>query len=151
MKCKLVIPLLMSLALNVPAYAVGNASQTSANASAALSVGVGSVLAGSAMLAVATGQAVVESVEKTADGIVMVLRGIGNGMSEAGKFSVRVGGDISGAASVTVGQSVEVVAESTGQVIIASGKVIAFIPNEIGKSLMHHSPVEGAGKAVSKI
>lgn len=146
MKRKLVIPILLSLALAVPAHAAGNASENSTNGSAALSIGVGSVLAGSAMLAVATGQAVVESVEKTADGIVMVLRGIGNGMSEAGKFSVRVGGDVSGAASVTVGQSVEVVTESTGHVIIASGKVIAFIPNEIGKSLMHHSPVGNVEK-----
>jgi len=40
---------------------------------------------------------------------------------------------------VVVGQSVEVVAETVGSAIIASGKVIAFPPNEMGKSLMHHS------------
>lgn len=103
MKRHFVIPLLLTLTLAIPAHAAGNASEASANASAVMSVGVSSILLGSASLAAASGQAIVESVEKTADGIVMVLRGIGTGASEAGKFSVRIGGDISGAASVTVG------------------------------------------------
>jgi hypothetical protein len=82
---------------------------------------------------------VVESVEKTAEGALMVLRGFANGASEASKFSVKVGGDASGALSVAAGQSVEVVAETVGSAIMASGKVIAFIPNVMGQSLMHHS------------
>jgi len=131
--------LLLSLAL--PAHAAGNASEASGNASAMLSLGVGSVVFGSASLAAASGQMVVESVEKTADGVLLVLWGVGKGASEAGKFSVRIVGDVSGATSTTVGQSVQVVAESTGHALVASGKVIAFIPNEMGKSLIHHSRI----------
>lgn len=56
------------------------------------------------------------------------MQGAGTSVSEAGNFSVKVTGDVSGAASVVVGQSVEVVAETVGSAIIASGKVIAFIP-----------------------
>jgi len=36
---------------------------------------------------------------------------------------------------------VEVVAMSAGQALVASGKVLAFIPNESGKALLHHSKV----------
>ena len=36
---------------------------------------------------------------------------------------------------------VSVVAVSTGHVLVASGKAIAFIPNELGKSLLYHSKV----------
>lgn len=141
-KIRLIIAALLSLAVTLPAQAAANASNTSGEASAMLSVGTGSVVAGSVMLVAASGQWLVEGIEKTASGIVFVLKGVGNGVSEASKFSVNIGGDISGAASVTVGQSVEVVAESAGSAIVASGKVIAFIPNEIGKSLMHHSRLD---------
>lgn len=111
MKRNLVLSILLGLALTSPAQAAGNASEASANASAMFSVGVGSVLLDSVSLVAATGQMVVESVEKTADGIVLVLRGIAEGASEAGKFSVQIGGEVSGAASVTLGQSVQVVAD----------------------------------------
>ena len=38
-----------------------------------------------------------------------------------------------------VGTSVEVVTASTGHVLVLAGKAIAFIPNEVGKALLHHS------------
>lgn len=139
---KIVVTLLIFMALPHASAASANGSEMSANASRTLSVGVGSVLIGSVSLAAASGTLVVESVEKTIDGTIIVLRGISNGASEAGKFSVKVAGNASGAASVAVGQSVQVVAESVGYAVIASGEIIAFIPNEIGQSLMHHSRVE---------
>lgn len=145
-KKHLIIATLLSATIALPAHATGNASEASANASQMLSAGTGSVVIGSSMLAAASGQWLVQGIEKTTDGIVFVLAGLGKGVSDAGKFSVKIGGDISGAASVTIGQSVEIVAESAGSAIIASGKVIAFIPSEIGKSLMHHSRLDtGAG------
>jgi hypothetical protein len=39
------------------------------------------------------------------------------------------------------GQSVGIVVEVAGSALVASGKIIAFIPNEIGQSLIHHSRV----------
>ncbi len=92
-------------------------------------------------MAAASGQMVVESIEKTAEGLVIVMRSASQGASDAGKFSVRIVGDVSGAASTVVGDTIQVVAESTGHALIASGKVIAFIPNELGKSLIHHSSI----------
>lgn len=141
MKSYFILPLLVTLALTSPAQAAGNASTASANASATLSMGAGSVVVGSVSLLSAGGQFVVESVEKTVDGTVIVLSGAAHDLSKASKISVRVSGNASGAASVVAGQSVQVLTESAGAVIMASGQVIAFIPNEIGQSLMHHSSV----------
>lgn len=45
-------------------------------------------------------------------------------------------------ASLAVGTSVRVVAESTGYAVIASGKLLAFIPNAIGQALLHQSQVK---------
>lgn len=144
MKTVVISALLCAFCLN--AQATGNASEASANASATLSAGVGSVVAGSALLGLASGQFVVESVENTAEGVIFLLKGLAKGASEATQFSVKVAGNASGAASVAVGQSVEVVAEAAGSAIIASGKIIAFIPNEVGKSLVHHSRLNSAAK-----
>jgi hypothetical protein len=138
---KFILPLLCSLILSAPAQATGNTSEASANASGTLSMGAGSLVYGSGALLSAGGQFVVESVEKTADGFVYVLSNMSQDLSKAGKISVRLSGNASGNASVVAGQSVQVLTESAGTVIMASGEIIAFIPNEIGQSLMHHSGV----------
>lgn len=137
-KRNLIIAACVAFTLNAPVQAAQNLSE----GSAVMSIGVGSVVFGSVIVAAASAEMVVESVEKTADGILLVLQGVGQGASEAGKFSIKITGDVAGGASLVVGQSVKVLAETTGSAIMASGKVIAFIPNEIGKSLMHHSRVE---------
>ena len=49
---------------------------------------------------------------------------------------------VTGAAlSLAAGAVVNVVALSTGHMLVMSGKAIAFIPNELGKALLHHSKV----------
>jgi hypothetical protein len=140
---KFILPLLISLTFSTPVLATGNASEASANASATLSMGAASIVVGSVSLLSAGGQFLVESVEKTADGFVYVLGNMSQDLSKAGKISVRVignaSGNASGAASVLAGQSVQVLTESAGTVIMVSGEIIAFIPNEIGQSLIHHS------------
>lgn len=47
------------------------------------------------------------------------------------------------AGSQFVGQSVKVVAETSGHAIYAGSQLIAFIPNEIAKQLMFHEKVKG--------
>ena len=130
-------PLLFTLALSMPIQAFANASEASANASATLSMGEASIVVGSIALLSVGGQFVVESVEKTADGFVYVLSNISQDLSKVGNISVRVGGN----ALMVAGQSVQVVTESVGAVIMASGEIVAFIPNQIGQSLMYHSNV----------
>jgi hypothetical protein len=43
-----------------------------------------------------------------------------------------------------VGTTVQVVAESTGTLLIALGKLLAFIPNTVGEALLYNEQVPGA-------
>ena len=86
---------------------------------------------------VASGQVVVASVETVGEGIVIVLKGA----SEAGGASVQMSTQAAKGLSLAAGTVVNVVALSTGHMLVLSGKAIAFIPNELGKALLHHSKV----------
>ena len=86
----------------------------------------------------AGGRIALESLKgAAADGSVVVLKGL----SDATGASITLSGQAARGLSVAVGTVVGVVAISTGHILVLSGKAIAFIPNEIGKSLLHHSEV----------
>ncbi|QYF92221.1 hypothetical protein KY495_15815 [Massilia sp. PAMC28688] len=97
----------------------------------------GSVLVvwGSGEALSAAGTAVVESVEKTGDVVTVVLKGASN----ASRTAIRGSGAVLGKASLAVGGTVEILTMSSGYALIAAGDVIAFLPNEAGKALMHQS------------
>ena len=96
---------------------------------------------GSLSAVAASGTALVESVEAAGDASVVVLAGA----SDAAQATVRLSGRAARDASLVAGASVNVVATSTGCLLVAAGKVLAFIPNEIGKALLHHSRVSARG------
>ena len=77
----------------------------------------------------------VSALEAAGESVVVVMRGA----SEATTVSVRTSATAVGAASVVVGSAVQVVAESAGNALYVSGKLIAFIPNEISRALIHQS------------
>ena len=139
----LIKPLFYALTLSISLLAtpVFANSENSANSSADISIAAGSIIVGSALLLSASGELVVESIEKVGNGVVFVLKNMSQDASKASKVSVQLSGNLAGAASVLAGQSVEVLAESTGAAIMASGKLIAFIPNEIGNSLIYHQEI----------
>ena len=93
-------------------------------ASAALGVGGSFVVGG---LVVASVELVTLTLKNAATGSQYVIKASGKAVQ---------------AASVAVGTSVRVVAESTGYAVIASGKLLAFIPNAIGNALLHQSEVK---------
>lgn len=107
---------------------------------ASVIVGSGAVLvvAGSVVALAGAGEVVVASVTTVADGVVVVLKGASNASEVVLKFS----GKAVSSLSTAVGAGVSVVAVSTGYLLVAAGEVISFIPNEIGKSLLHHSGVK---------
>ncbi len=112
--------------------------EAGSEASAALSalpVAV-SVVAPSVVLT-AGASLVVVAVEVTAAGTVWVLKRVSDGV----KVSVRFAGKVVTGASVVVGTAVTVIVMGTGVVLSAAGEAIAFIPNEIGASLMHNERV----------
>jgi hypothetical protein len=103
--------------------------------STAISEITGSVVLGSIVAVGVTGSAVVESVNAVGDGIEIVLEGAG----QASRATVHLSGAAARGLSIVAGTVVQVVAMSAGQALVLSGKVLAFIPNEIGQALLHHA------------
>lgn len=85
-------------------------------------------------LSAAGASVVIEAVESSATGVTYVLKNVADGTSAV----VKVSGQAAGALSVGVGTVVQTSATAAGVILSAAGKVLAFIPNEIGKSLMHN-------------
>jgi hypothetical protein len=104
-------------------------------ASAALSAlpFVVSVAAPAALLSAGAGLVVV-SVTAVAEGSVWLLERT----SDGARFSITLSGQLAGTASELVGAAVVVTAVSTGWVLSASGQLVAFVPNAVGKALFHN-------------
>lgn len=58
---------------------------------------------------------------------------------DGSKAVVRTSASVAKGIGVSVGSTLKVVAESTGYTLIAAGKVLAFVPNAVGKELLHQS------------
>ena len=108
---------------------VSQGSALSAEGASALAAGSVEVIAGSPAL-------IVLAVNGVAEGAVVVLKGA----STAATVSVRVTPEIAGELSKAVGATVTVITESAGYALMYAGKMIAFIPNESSKQLLHHAP-----------
>ncbi len=140
--------LALSLSLSLP-LASAQAHNGPSEASAALSLApvalsVGAVSATGAALSVApvallsAGTAlVVVSVEVVAGATVWVLERA----SDGARISLRTAGHVGKGIVVSTGMAVVVSVVGAGTVLSAAGEVIAFIPNEIGKALLHNERV----------
>ncbi|AMC35942.1 hypothetical protein [Janthinobacterium sp. B9-8] len=62
-------------------------------------------------------------------------------VSDGSRYMVKVSEAMLKELGIAVGTSIKTTAESTGYALIASGKLVAFIPNEIGMSLLHQSKI----------
>ena len=122
-------------------------SEKASNASAA---GAASILA-SPVLSL-EGKPLEASVALGVGGTFVVV-GIVEGASEVVMLSLKGGAAASTVvvkastaaakgASVAVGTSVRVMAESTGYALLASGQLLAFIPNAIGQALLYQASVK---------
>lgn len=107
-------------------------------ASNALSQAASSVVEGSLTTVGASGMLVVTSVEVLAQGSVVVLKGVSDGIS----VTVQLSGQAIQGLGLASGAMVQASAVATGHILISAGKVIAFIPNELGKALIHHEKVQ---------
>ena len=132
MKALLSLALVASLMGTTPAI---QASPSEASYGSAFLSGY--VVLGSVFVAGASGATIVESVQKVGDGMELVLTNTSN----ASKATVRLSGKAAQQLSVAAGTTLDVVATSTGHMLVFSGKVLAFIPNELGKALLHHEKV----------
>lgn len=125
----------------VPAAQAQNASTASALSMMPLGSVVGASVGAAVALPVAFSTAgavlVVKGVEASATGTQYVLERV----SDGARASVEVSGKVAGAASTTVGTVVSVSIISAGVVLSVAGQVIAFVPNEVGRALLHNQRV----------
>lgn len=107
----------------------GGASEASALSVlpvALVGVSAAGLLSGGAVLTVA-------AVEASADGTEWLL----TRASDGARISVR----LAGGASVAVGEVVTVTAVTGGLLLSAAGRVIAWVPDQLGRALSHHERV----------
>lgn len=132
---RLLIATLLSLSAGLVHAADGSQGSNPSRALGELSA---TVVAGSVLSVAVGGSMVVTSVQAIGDGLEVVLEGA----SDASTATIRLSGEAAKGLSIAAGTVVSVTAVSTGHLLVASGKVLAFIPNEIGKTLIHHSRVQ---------
>ncbi len=101
---------------------------------AGASAAVGAVVVLPVALSTAGAVLVVKAVESTARGTVYVLERA----SDGARTSVELAGKVVQGASIATGTVVTVSIIGAGVVLSALGEAIAFIPNELGRSLMHN-------------
>jgi len=89
------------------------------------------------VLVAGVGSVVVTGVEASAEGTVWVVENVADGV----KGSICFGGKVVGASAIAVGTVVVVTVVATGMVLSTAGHVIAFIPNEIGRSMSYNQRV----------
>lgn len=104
-----------------------------ASAVVASEAGAGAIEA-SAVMSGAGVMLVVKAVESTARGTVYVLERASDGV----RFSVEIAGRTLGAASVAAGTVVTTSVIGAGIILSVAGEAIAFIPNELGRALLHN-------------
>ena len=137
----LLAALTLSLALSTQAQAQ---SELSAISVAPVALSVMAVSATGAALSVVPSAIlsagvtlVVVSVEVVGGVTVWVLERA----SDGARISLRTAGKLAKGVVVSAGTAVAVSVIGTGVVLSAAGEVIAFIPNEIGKALLHNEQV----------
>ena len=114
------------------ANSVTDPSRASINASIAIPV---ALVDGSAQLFKDGGQLSVTAVKTVGNVSVITLRGLAGG-AEA---SVQISSKVIEGSTVGVGSVLQATVSATGVLLVAAGKALMFVPNEMGKSLLHHS------------
>lgn len=107
-------------------------------ASTKMSTASSTIVAGSTTVITGSGQLMVTGIEAAGESLLVTLKGA----SDAGTVVLKISSAVAGAASLAVGTTVTIFAEATGYMLTASGKLLAFIPNEVGQSLLHHAQQE---------
>ncbi|RZL00248.1 MAG: hypothetical protein EOP36_16425 [Rubrivivax sp.] len=130
-----ILALVASLFLASAAQAHHEPAASEASALSALPVAL-SLAAPSLVLSAGVVLTVV-SVEAAAGATVWVLQRA----SDGAQVVIRWGSQAAGVASMAVGAAVTVTAVGAGYILSAAGEAIAFVPNAVGASLLHHERI----------
>ncbi|KHA76945.1 MULTISPECIES: hypothetical protein [Janthinobacterium] len=136
MKQLLATALLCAASL-APLAQAANSDTTNASDNASMASAI--VLVGSMSVLAAAGEVVIDKVEDVADGSVLVLKSTARGASQAATASVKLSQKATQGLSLAAGTVVNVVAVSTGHMLVLSGKAIAYVPNAAGQAILYHS------------
>jgi len=99
----------------------------------AASTAAGALSAAPVVLSAAGAVFVIKAIEVTAKGTVYVLERA----SDGARVSIEILGAGLKNTTISVGATVTVSVIGAGMVLSAAGQAIAFIPNELGKALLH--------------
>jgi len=124
----------MALVCEAAAATEVGTPQASTRLSEASALPVALSLAAPALLLSSTANLLVVAVESSAEGTVWVLERA----SDGARASLRFGKQALGASALAVGSSIMVLSTASGFLLTASGRVLALVPNEVGRALMHH-------------
>ena len=127
------VVLALGLAIAGPAQAQSEASRVSGESLVPVAISVALPV----VLVAGTGSIVVTGVQASTDGVVWLVENVADGV----KGSIRFAADAAGASAIVAGTVVVVTVVGTGMLLSAAGHVIAFIPNEIGRSLSYNQRV----------
>lgn len=133
-----IVAVLFAAAFAAPAALAQNASVASTAASAGLSQATASVVVGTASTLAAAGSLMLMAIEKAGESVVWVLKDVSTGTT----VSIRASGNVAGGVSMAVGSVVTVTASAAGYSLYHAGRMIAFIPSEVGRSLVHHAQLK---------
>lgn len=126
---------LILFAITTQLFAAPQGSQGSAASSALSSEGLGNIVYGSSQLLSAGSQLSVIAIKTVGEFTFITLKAV----DQSATVTLRVASNVSGHVLRGIGQMVQVVTTGAGQLLISSGQVIAFLPNEMGKSLLYSS------------
>ncbi|KGP62890.1 hypothetical protein EP47_07760 [Legionella norrlandica] len=124
---------MLLLCMTSPVLAVTQGSQGSAMSAQLSSQGIGQIISGSSNLLVAGSQLPIAGVKVVGDFLHITLHSVENSTS----VTIKVSRNVAGASLLATGQLVQVVATGSSTLVYTSGQIIAFLPNEMGKSLLH--------------
>ncbi|MEO5687659.1 MAG: hypothetical protein ABIR54_09865 [Burkholderiaceae bacterium] len=89
------------------------------------------------VLVAGAGSIVVTGVQASAQGTAWIVENVADGV----KGSICFAGNAVAVAGIAVGTVIVVTVVTTGRLLSAAGHVIAFIPNEVGRSLSYNQRV----------
>ena len=127
----------LAIAAALAMHTAAHAESASTELSDASIIPVAISVALPVVLVAGVGSIVVTGVEASADGTVWIVENVADGV----KGSICFAGKAIGASAIAVGTVVVVTVVATGMVLSAAGHVIAFIPNEIGRTLSYNQRV----------
>ena len=122
----------VAASLALVGHAGAQSTMSEASALSALPIAVS--VAAPVILLSAGATLVVVAVEATATGTVWVLERA----SDGARASIKVAGRVAQSSANAVGASVLVTVIGSGVVLSAAGEVLAFVPNAIGRALLHN-------------